>query len=174
MWTESAPSLRPLSEIPPELEADLPELPADGFELFVVTDGGTFGGQSYDRGEVLLCRGLARTGETTVLVAHGVGRPRLGTVEGLRFRGDGGEPCLPARWRSAGKLVARYRLAGAGWLVEVGARVSHGHIDAAGANPGGNAAADGAAGGGPRRQARAAAGGRGERSPAAQLSLFAA
>lgn len=146
-----SPTLRPLAEVPPELAAQLPVLPAEGFEIFLVTGAGAFGDQRYLAGEVVLCRGEARTGDTTVLVARGVGRPRLGTVEGLRFRGDGGEPCHPARWRSAGKLVARFTRTGldpadAQWLVEVGARIE------------------------PRRPAVAAD----RRTQPAQLSLFAA
>lgn len=162
-----------VEDLPAELAAQLPELPRDGFELFVVTATGEYDGQTWRAGEVLLCRGGARPGETVVLVARGVGRPRLGTPHGTRFTGDAGEPCHPARWRSAGKVVARYTLARDGWLLEVGARVS-----AARPAPAQRAGGEGATA---RRRARGkgaapqpAAGGGGELPPAAQLSLFAA
>ncbi|MEO0602282.1 MAG: hypothetical protein AAF211_12645, partial [Myxococcota bacterium] len=77
-------------------------------------------GTSWQRGEVLVCRGDARPGDTVVLVARGHGRPRLGRVEGLRFVGDSGEPCHPARWVSAGPVVAAVREQLDGWRVDLG------------------------------------------------------
>jgi len=168
MLTLAPPSLRALSGIPAELAANLPELPSDGFELFLVTSDGQFLDQRYTVGEVLLCRDPARTGDVTVLVAHGVGRPRLGTVEGLRFRGDGGEPCHSARWRSAGKVVARFKLGNQGWFVEVGAQ-AQGEQSAGGSTEGATQV-----GSSRSSKARAAAGGEGESPPAAQLPLFMA
>jgi hypothetical protein len=155
----------------------LPELPADadGITAFVVVGAGTFGGRAYQVGEVLLCGGTAATGEVVVLVASGVGRPRLGTAVGLRFLGDGGEPCHPARWRSAGKVVGR------AWAArpcpqeapqEGGNREGWSCAPAQGGSPA--AAVRGEAGRPVARGGRPAAGGLGEGPPAAQLSLFAA
>ena len=111
----SAPSIRPLTE---PLRG-VPALPRDGVQLFVVTREGRFSGRTFGTGEVLVCRGEARSADLTVLVARGHGRPRLGSVQGSRLIGDAGEPCLAERWQAAGKLVACYRHAAHGWVVEL-------------------------------------------------------
>jgi len=92
---------------------------ANGVQLFVVRREGEFGGQSYEAGQVVVCRGTPRCGEVVVLVALGHGRPRLGRVEGLGFTGDAGEPRDPARWVAAGKVVAAIRKRPQGWVVEL-------------------------------------------------------
>jgi hypothetical protein len=143
----SAPTIRPLNE--PVTGVTQP-----GVRLFVVTSEGRFGGCTFATGEVLVCRGEARSADLTVLVARGHGRPRLGSVVGTRLVGDAGEPCLPERWQAAGKLVARYRHAAHGWVVEL---------------------LDGGAGDLPAAGARVGAGEAPARAEAsAQLSLFAA
>lgn len=99
---------------------ELPELPTHpGLSWFVVAEAGRFGNASWQRGEVLLCRGEARPGDTVVLVAKGHGRPRLGRLDGLRFVGDHGEPCHPVRWASAGPIVGAVRRQTQGWVVEL-------------------------------------------------------
>ncbi|MEZ4241401.1 MAG: hypothetical protein R3F59_35665 [Myxococcota bacterium] len=172
----TAPALRSL-DLPLDGAWPSPGIPREGVEVFVVTGEGSHGAIAFAVGDLLVCRGAARPGETTVLVARGHGRPRLGTVEGTRFRGDAGEPCHPDRWRSAGALVARYRRGPDGWVIELLHRkaidrgspvaalpaiveVAPTPIEAAAARR------DAATGG-------AAAGGRGG-LPAAQLPLFAA
>jgi hypothetical protein len=145
-----APSIRPLSE--PLRGAPLPR---EGVRLFVVTGEGTFGGRGYGVGEVLVCRGEARSGDLTVLVARGHGRPRLGSVRGTRLVGDAGEPCLPERWQAAGRLVARWRHAAHGWVAEL--LDAEGEREEGALVPAEKPAAPPAAGGG-----------------TAQLSLFAA
>jgi hypothetical protein len=111
----SAPCVRPLTEPLP----GVPALPRDGVQLFLVTREGAFAGRTFGAGEVLVCRGEARSTDLTVLVARGHGRPRLGWVQGTRLIGDAGEPCLPERWAAVGRLVACYRHASHGWVVEL-------------------------------------------------------
>jgi len=72
---------------------------------FVVLTAGDFGGRWFERGEVLVCGGPARPGQTVVLVAHGRGRPRLGHQRGVGFTGDRGEPCSMERWMAAGRVL---------------------------------------------------------------------
>ena len=93
--------------------------PVAGIEAFVVVREGRFGGRTFAVGEVLLCRGEARNGEETILVALGHGRPRLGSRRNGRWLGDVGEPCAPERWRSAGRLVGRVRSIGGHQTVEL-------------------------------------------------------
>jgi hypothetical protein len=93
--------------------------PTAGIEAFVVVREGVFGGRAFGVGEVLLCRGEARNGDETVLVALGHGRPRLGTRRNGRWLGDAGEPCAPERWRPAGRLVGRLRSGGGRQTVEL-------------------------------------------------------
>ncbi len=90
-----------------------------GVETFVVSSEGWFEGVAMSPGDVLVCRGEARHGDATVLVALGMGRPRLGSRKGTRWLGDGGEPCAEERWRSAGRLVARCRRTREGWVADL-------------------------------------------------------
>ncbi|HHO53415.1 MAG TPA: hypothetical protein ENK18_21730 [Deltaproteobacteria bacterium] len=129
----SAPVLSPIEEIPPKLQERLPSVPdSEDASLFVVLRSGSFGGQHWVPGEVLVCRGTAYTGDAVVLVARGHGRPRLGCVQGSRFFGDAGEPCHPARWRAAGRVVATYSTNVGGWAVELESMVA---IGGAGESP---------------------------------------
>lgn len=114
-----APNLRNLSTVPAVILKELPAVPRDGVELFLVTAEGSYNGQRFAAGELIVCRGDARNGDTTVLVPKGHGRPRLGRIDGARLRGDAEELCHPARWGSAGRVVARYRRAAEGWIVEL-------------------------------------------------------
>ena len=93
--------------------------PADSeVEVFRVVQEGEFAGRQWREGAILLCHGEPRTGDAVVLVARGrQGRPRMGRVEGTRFFGEAGEPCHPARWRVAGRLVGAGELRGEGWVV---------------------------------------------------------
>lgn len=90
-----------------------------GVETFLVVREGVFDGRVYGAGELVLCRGEARNGDATVLVALGQGRPRLGTRRNGRWHGDVGEPCAPERWRSAGRLVGRSRRVAGAWVVDL-------------------------------------------------------
>lgn len=116
----STPLLIPLQQTPNSTRELLPVLPeAVQRGAFVVCCAGVFGGRHYDAGDVVVCRGRAVHGDGVVLVARGHGRPRLGTVDGLSFRGDAGEPCHAERWQAAGRLVAVYRRTAQGWLVDL-------------------------------------------------------
>jgi hypothetical protein len=90
-----------------------------GVQTFVVVSEGAVGDLSLAVGDVLVCRGEARSGDRTVLVAAGLGRPRLGLRQGSRWLGDQGEPCSEERWRSAGRLVARCRRDREGWVADL-------------------------------------------------------
>ncbi|MCB9688762.1 MAG: hypothetical protein H6735_27225 [Alphaproteobacteria bacterium] len=90
-----------------------------GSVAFEVIREGEFAGIRMGVGDVLVCRGDARQGDHTVLVAQGLGRPRLGSRRGGRWLGDAGEPCAEERWRSAGKLVARCRRTRQGWIADL-------------------------------------------------------
>lgn len=117
------PLLASIASPSPRIRAsvgELPELPFHpGLSWFVVAEAGRFGDANWRRGEVLLCRGEARPGDTVVLVARGHGRPRLGRLDGLRFVGDQGEPCHPARWSSAGPIVGAVRRRLGAWVVDL-------------------------------------------------------
>jgi hypothetical protein len=78
-----------------------------GAELFVVLEAGVYDRRWFGVGEVLVCSGEAQAEDATVLVARGFGRPRIGAVQGDRLIGDAGEPCHPARWRSAGRVAGK-------------------------------------------------------------------
>jgi len=118
------PVRAPGPRIRPSLRSTLPELPelpvAPGVSWFLVSEAGRFGERCWQRGEVLVCRGEARPGDTVVLVARGHGRPRIGRVDGRRFVGDQGEPCHPVRWASAGPIVGSLRPRSDGWVVDLG------------------------------------------------------
>ncbi len=115
-----APSLRDVADAHPELALGLPALPQQGgLGLFVVTSEGRFWGRQWSVGDVVVCRGEARSGDPTVLVARGHGRPRLGSVRGARVWGDAGEPCHSGRWRVAGRLAAVYHHTPHGWVVDL-------------------------------------------------------
>lgn len=106
-----APILESLSD------AHLPR-DVEGAELFRVVQPGWFAGRDWASGEVLMCRGEPRSGDSVVLVARGrQGRPRVGRVEGTRFLGEVGEPCHPSRWRASGRVVAAWSPRGDQWDV---------------------------------------------------------
>lgn len=116
----NAPRIRNIDDAHPDLLAALPALPGtDGVAMFVVTGEGVFAGRRWGVGDVVVCRGDARTGDATVLIARGHGRPRLGSVRGTRVWGDAGEPCHPGRWLVAGRMVAHYRSTPHGWVVDL-------------------------------------------------------
>lgn len=118
----TAPVLRSLADIDPLALRDLPvPLSHPGLALFVVVREGLTGGHWFSAGEVLVCRGEARSGDATVLVARH-GHPRVGRVQAGRLVGDGGEPCHTARWQSAGRLVAVWRRGACGWVAELAER----------------------------------------------------
>lgn len=151
------PNLRNLSTIPAAILKELPAVPREGVELFLVTAEGAYNGQRYSTGELIVCRGDARNGDITVLVPKGHGRPRLGRIDGARLRGDAEELCHPARFSSAGRVVARYRHAAEGWIVELQDGVRSGSVRA-----------DRSEVGGLREVARAAVEGEGKASSTAQ------
>ena len=112
-----APVLASLHSLHPAARSALPPL-ADGpsVEHFAVVREGICAHGRWGAGEVLVCRGEARDGDKVVLVARGLGRPRVGSVRKGRLYGDAGEPCHPGRWRVAGRLVATWRPRGEGWV----------------------------------------------------------
>jgi len=119
----SAPLLRALDLHHPNVVRDPGCLPAlslePGLEAFLVVGEGSYLGVDYAVGDVLVCRGEARSGRPTVLVARH-GRPRMGSVVGQRLLGDANEPCHPGRWQPVGELWALYRrsaVARGGWAV---------------------------------------------------------
>jgi len=67
----------------------------------------------------VVCRGEARQGDDVVLLPCGHGRPQFGRLDGIRLLGAEGEPCHPARWQVAGKIVLAYRQQSDGWMVEL-------------------------------------------------------
>ena len=120
----SAPLLRALDLEHPNIvrhPSCVPPLDAsDDVRAFLVVGEGSYRGLEYGVGDVLVCRGEARHGAGTVLVARH-GRPRLGSVVGQRLLGDAGEACHPGRWRPVGRLWAVYRRAGppgGGWRLQ--------------------------------------------------------
>ncbi len=76
---------------------------------FEVIEAGVFRGRHYGVGELILCGGSPTPGSTVVLVARGLGRPRLGAVLGGRLLGDRGETCSEARWQVCGRVLAVLR-----------------------------------------------------------------
>ncbi len=74
--------------------------------VFRVVREGCVRGRWLSVGALVICRGAARSGDDVVLVARGIGRPRLGWQEGTALLGSSGERCHPARWSSAGRVVA--------------------------------------------------------------------
>jgi hypothetical protein len=145
------PAIQVLPELPRAVAADLDLGRAQDVERFVVVEGGVHAGRWFDVGDILICGGDPEHNEPIVLVARGFGRPRLGTSLGSRLMGDAGEPCHPDRWRSAGAVQARIRAGSHPYVAELVKR--YGRVCSVG---------------GPSE--RGAAGGRGGRSPAAQLS----
>lgn len=120
----AAPVLTTLSQLAPASRAGLPAL-SDGasVEHFAVLRDGACPAGSWAAGEVLVCRGEPRDGDTVVLVARGHGRPRIGQVIRGQLIGDAGERCHPERWRVAGRVVGTWRRRVEGWvcgLVEAG------------------------------------------------------
>lgn len=113
----SAPLLRSVAAVPAHRRHMLPALP-EHVSAYVVVDEGHYLGTAFAAGDVLVCRGEARSGRATVLEARH-GRPRVGALLGARLVGDAGEPCHPSRWRAVGQLVAVYRRTTAGWVVEL-------------------------------------------------------
>lgn len=92
----------------PRRTVQTPQLERHGLDgaarRFRVVREGMFGGHFYNLGDIVVCRGKARPGDATVLVARGNGRPRMGRLIGTRLVGDAGEPCHPVRWMSAGRV----------------------------------------------------------------------
>ncbi len=120
----SAPLLRALDLHHPNVVRDpgcLPALPVEpGLQAFLVVGEGSYLGVDYAVRDVLVCRGEARSGRPTVLVARH-GRPRMGSVVGRRLLGDANEPCHPGRWQPVGELWALYRRSArvqGGWAVQ--------------------------------------------------------
>lgn len=101
-----------------ELAADHPSPSNDpgldgGLRHFRVRRGGTFRGQQFVAGDVLVVGGPSRGEWPVVLVARGLGRPRLGTQRGLTLLGEVGEPCSAMRWEAAGRVIGVIRSANA-------------------------------------------------------------
>ena len=73
--------------------------------VFRVVRTGLFEGRLWREGDHVVCRPGPRYGGPVVLVPRGKGRPMLGRHEGLKLSGVHGEPCHPARWRPAGRVL---------------------------------------------------------------------
>lgn len=150
-----APRIAAAASFPRSTARDLglaAQVSRPGVEVYVVVEPGIHAGRWFEAGDVLVCEGEPEADDPIVLVARGFGRPRLGSWAGGRLVGDAGEPCHPERWRSAGRLVSRVAGRGHPWVAELVESAQR--ADAGVGIPSG----------------RAAAGGRGGRSPAAQLS----
>lgn len=109
----SAPTISPLVTRSPIH----PKLPA-GTQVFSVLRDGSFHGRFYRAGEYLLVSGAPQADEAVVMVPSGVGRPQLGSVDGVRLVGSFGEPCSRSRWAVSGRVAGVGRLAGSSWTVE--------------------------------------------------------
>lgn len=100
----AAPTLRPIA-------ASLNLAPNGGeqatdVQRFEVVQAGEFLGRSYRCGEVLVVGGRPRMGEPLVLLARGMGRPRMGSLSASGLRGPVGELCSRQRWSSAGRVLS--------------------------------------------------------------------
>lgn len=74
-------------------------------QAFVVVGAGSFQGQGFRIGELLVCGAeVCSEGDVVILAPVGRGRARLGTVRGGRLYGEAGEPCRRARWQVVGRL----------------------------------------------------------------------
>jgi hypothetical protein len=101
-----APIIRPLdsqSESTPT--AAVLSLSGGPRHHFVVMQPGELNGSTVRQGDVLVVGGRARPGDAVVLLARGMGRPRVGSMAHDGLRGDAGEPCSAARWVPAGRLL---------------------------------------------------------------------
>ena len=102
----ATPTLRPLdlsTETPPK--ATVLCMSGEPRHYFVVVAGGEHGGRRLRKGDVVVVGGAARMGDVVVLLASGMGRPRMGRVGATGLLGDAGEPCSAARWSAAGRLL---------------------------------------------------------------------
>jgi len=117
------PRIAPLTQFLRYPNLRLPPLPqvADEVRLFVVIEGGGFGGRRWHVGDLVACRRRENqlTGQV-MLEARGLGRPRLGTLYEGGLYGDAGEACSPARWRVAGEVIGVLRPNDRGQLGEPG------------------------------------------------------
>jgi hypothetical protein len=88
-----------------------------GEACFVVVEPGVAEGTVWSAGDVVVVEPATRSDDLVVLVARGMGRPRLGTACAGRLFGEAGEACSPVRWRVAGRVRAVWRWSadGTGW-----------------------------------------------------------
>ncbi len=101
-----APIIRPLeSQTQPTPTAAVRSLSGGLRRRFVVTQPGELNGAVVCEGDVLVVGGRARPGDAVVLLARGMGRPRVGSMAHDGLRGDAGERCSAARWVPAGRLL---------------------------------------------------------------------
>lgn len=162
-----APLLEALRPVPGSAMSSSTE----GESRFLVVRSGWFGGHRWVAGQVLVCRGEPRMGDSVVLVSRRGRevRPRLGRVEGTRFLGEAGERCHPGRWRAAGAVVATYRFEGSVPSgVDSGGRGASPVIELRAVATGQSAGEGSSVATAPSRRSRQAA------DCGAQLSLFAA
>lgn len=115
-----APRLIAIEDAPRGLVSSLPRLPRGrDVQGFVVVRDGRWQSSQWRVGDVVVCRGDATQGDDVVLLPAGHGRPQFGSIKGIRLYGAEGEPCHPARWHVAGKIVLAYRQQSDGWMVEL-------------------------------------------------------
>lgn len=101
-----APTIRPLnSAVETEPPAGVLSMDGGPRHSFVVVSPGDHNGMHLREGDVLVVGGRARPGDCVVLLARGLGRPRLGSVSHAGLLGDAGELCSSARWVSAGRVL---------------------------------------------------------------------
>jgi len=116
----AAPRLIPIEDAPRALVSSLPRLPRGrDVRAFVVVREGRWQSSLWRVGDVVVSRGDANQGDDVVLLPAGHGRPQFGSVQGIRLFGAEGEPCHPARWQVAGKIVLAYRQESDAWMVEL-------------------------------------------------------
>jgi hypothetical protein len=91
----------PAEDLPATTPRDVPL----GASWFRVLRGGAFDGRPLHGGDLVACVPRAGVGDAVVLVPVGRGAPRLGHVRREGLVGDAGDPCDPARWSVAGRVV---------------------------------------------------------------------
>ncbi|MFT5454075.1 MAG: hypothetical protein ACI9K2_000551 [Myxococcota bacterium] len=77
-----------------------------GGTRFKVLSEGAVNRRWYAAGDIIVCVSGAMPGDDVVLVARGIGRPRIGRLESTGMIGSSGERCHPARWSCAGRVAA--------------------------------------------------------------------
>jgi hypothetical protein len=110
----NTPIIRSIRE--DDIPAGLPVAPGDA--VYAVVASGSFGGRTWQQGELVVSRALigpAKDG-AVVLVPVGKGHAMLGHRRSWRLYGAHDEPCSESRWQVAGEVHAVWNLQGASWV----------------------------------------------------------